>query len=377
MSVRVRSCERGHEVDIRWRAVDGRFHRTRLRLSLSSKSAAQRWGELHEQKLIQQAAMPVPPAKKEVPTLQEFAPRFIREHAVANQLKPSGIAHKEIILRVHLVPALGSRRLDAISNADVQQLKYRLHGKSPTTVNNALTVLNTLLKDAIDWKVIGEMPCQITFLKKAPAKTKLFDFEQYERLVKVAALRSRATLVLVLLAGDAGLRAGEIRALEWSDVDFSLAQITVRQGEWHGQVTSTKGNKIRVVPMTNRLSAALKEHRHLRGRLVLCRENGAPMAEHHVEELLRGALRVAGLSGSPHVLRHTFCSHAIATGLSFKEVQALAGHENLETLERYVHSIPGALHPAIERLDLGRRQKLGEIRETPEALPCKLVSEKQ
>lgn len=94
--------------------------------------------------------------------------------------------------------------------------------------------------------------------------------------------------------------------------------------------------------MTARLAEALKQYRHLRGPLVLYRDDGSPMAEHHVEELLRGALRDAGLRGGPHVLRHTFCSHAIANGLTVKEVQQLAGHQDLKTLERYVHLAPGA-----------------------------------
>ena len=76
MSVTVRPCTRGHEVDIRWRSVDGRNHRDRKRVSMS-KSAAQRWGELREQELIQQAARPATPATKKVPTLSEFAPRFM------------------------------------------------------------------------------------------------------------------------------------------------------------------------------------------------------------------------------------------------------------------------------------------------------------
>jgi site-specific recombinase XerD len=73
------------------------------------------------------------------------------------------------------------------------------------------------------------------------------------------------------------------------------------------------------------------------------------MAEHHVEELLRGALRDAALNGGPHVLRHTFCSASIANGLTVKEVQQLAGHQDLKILERCVHLAPGALHAAIER----------------------------
>jgi hypothetical protein len=45
------------------------------------------------------------------------------------------------ILRLHLIPELGSRTLDTISNEQVQRLKLRLHDKSPKTINNMLSVL--------------------------------------------------------------------------------------------------------------------------------------------------------------------------------------------------------------------------------------------
>jgi hypothetical protein len=64
--------------------------------------------------------------KKEVPTLEEFASRFLNGHARANRQKPSGIAAKKTILEVHLVPLLGSTRLDQITNEEVQRLKRRL-----------------------------------------------------------------------------------------------------------------------------------------------------------------------------------------------------------------------------------------------------------
>jgi len=84
--------------------------------------------------------------KQEVPTLQEFAPRFLDEHARANQQKLGGIAHKDGILRNHLVPTLGTRPLDAINADDVQRLKRSLGDRAPKTVNNILTVLSTLLR---------------------------------------------------------------------------------------------------------------------------------------------------------------------------------------------------------------------------------------
>ena len=110
----------GWMVEINTRLANGARHRERKRLSISSKSAAQRWGQDRERHLLQHGP---PQPKKEVPTLTEFAPRFLDGHARANRQKPSGIAAKEVILRVHLIPALGHKRLDAISNEDVQRLK--------------------------------------------------------------------------------------------------------------------------------------------------------------------------------------------------------------------------------------------------------------
>ena len=60
-----------------------------------SKSAAQRWGQDRERHLLQHGP---PQPKKEVPTLEAFASRFIDGYARANRQKPSGIAAKETIL---------------------------------------------------------------------------------------------------------------------------------------------------------------------------------------------------------------------------------------------------------------------------------------
>jgi hypothetical protein len=96
--------------------------------------------------------------------LEQFAPKLMDGHMRANRQKPSGIAAKALILRVHLVPALGSNRLDAITNEDVQRLKMRLEKKAAKTLNNVLTVLSVLLKKAVEWGVIERMPCSIELL---------------------------------------------------------------------------------------------------------------------------------------------------------------------------------------------------------------------
>src|SRR5437899_1500454 len=113
MSIRVVPYEgKQWEVDIRVRLANGRRLRERRVISHRSKSAATRWGQDRERHLLQHGPAEAP---KEVPTLEEFAPRFLDGHARANRQKPSGIAAKETILDTHLVPLLGSKKLDTIT----------------------------------------------------------------------------------------------------------------------------------------------------------------------------------------------------------------------------------------------------------------------
>ena len=94
------------------------------------------------------------------------------------------------------------------------------------------------------------------------------DFEAFDRLVAAAQAVDVNTHLIVLLGGEAGLRCGEMMALEWSDVDVRTPQLQICRSEWRGQVTATKEGGIRYVAMTSRLVAALRASRHLRGPRV-------------------------------------------------------------------------------------------------------------
>src|SRR6185295_2763577 len=153
----------GWEVDIRVALPDGRLVRERRKAPVVSKSGALRWGEARARVILFHD--PAKSRRKEVPTLREFYPRFLDGYARANRQKPSGVAAKETVCRVHLDPVLGTRRLDAIGNEEVQRLKVHMTGKTPKTVNNVLTVLNTLLRVAVEWSVIDRMPCRVQLLR--------------------------------------------------------------------------------------------------------------------------------------------------------------------------------------------------------------------
>ena len=336
-------------VDINTRLPNGARHRERRRLSIASKSAAQRWGQDRERHLLQHGP---PQPKKEVPTLEQFSPRFLDGYARANRQKPSGVAAKETILKVHLVPLLGPKKLDAITTEQVQELKHGLSNRAPKTVNNVLTVLNVLLKKAVEWGVIEQLPATIRLLRIPKPSAGFYDFDEYEQLVTAAKGMDQNAYLIVLLGGEAGLRCGEMMALEWSDVDLGKRQLCVQRSDWKGHITDTKGGRLRHVPLTIRLAAALREHRHLRGSRVLCQRDGPPLTQKIVQDHVRRSVRRAGIAKSGvHRLRHTFCSHLAMKGAPARAIQELAGHQDLATTQRYMHLSPAAVEGAIRLLD--------------------------
>jgi integrase len=152
---------------------------------------------------------------------------------------------------------------------------------------------------------------------------------------------------------DVGLRCGEMIALEWSDIDLAKRQLCIQRSDWSGQVTTTKGGRLRYVPLTKRLTAALREHRHLRSPRVLCQDDGSSLTRQVVQYRVQRAARRANVSKGVHILRHTFCSHLAMRGAPARAIQELAGHSELGMTQRYMHLSPAALDAAIQLLDRG------------------------
>jgi integrase len=271
--------------------------------------------------------------------------------------KPSEQTAKDSILKHHLLPAFGSMQLDAITSGDVELLKAKLlkteknpGGVSRKRVNNILHVLSKILKYGLDVGVTDKIP-RIKTLRVDPQKFDFFTFEEFEALVGAARTEPQ-WCAAVLVAGEAGLRLGEILALRWENLDLGRGQVQVMHTNWRGKIGSPKGGKERVVPLTSRLLAAIKGQRHLRGPLVFCRDDGATWTNTTMRAGIkrqekRGGLRITGW----HVLRHTFCSHLAMRGAPAKAIQDLAGHQSIAVTNRYMHLAPGALRMAIDLLE--------------------------
>lgn len=319
---------------------------------IRSESAATRWAEaraLHLAKHGKDA-----PEPEAAPTLALFAERWMNDYAKANGNKPSTIDAKQRINRLHLLPVLGSARVDAIGDAEVQLVKLACVKKAAKTQACILAQLATMLTTAERWNLIAKAP-HIELPRVQQGEMEFYDFDEWERLVAGAAKAGPMVYAMVLLSGEAGLRRGELVALEQNDC--AATEVAIRWNEWWGDgeahVGTTKGGKLRRVPLTARLRVAIAKVRHLRGKRLLFQVNGRRVGVSTLQSWMEVATKRAGLpvSLNVHKLRHTFCSHLAMRGATAKAIQELAGHTDIKTTMRYMHLSPAHKESAIKLLE--------------------------
>lgn len=281
--------------------------------------------------------------------LSDFWPDVLKNHYRAQRKKASTISAAETIYDRHLGPALGTKPLLEIRDADVAALKGELSEHKPKTVNNVLSVLGRIRKCALKWHVVDAWPLNLDLLKVAPAEYEWYEVHDYRRLVDGARKCGNENLLVVLLGGSAGLRLGEIRELAWSDVDLTRRQLRITRNRWHDEVDAPKGWRARVVPITGELHAALKAQRPATALL------GHVLPELSIQTVRTRVEQAQRRSGLPetagvHALRHTYGSHLAIAGVPAKTIQELMGHSDLKTTLRYMHLSPANRSAAVEAL---------------------------
>jgi integrase len=355
MSVREQTRHEGGQVtkfwivDVKFRHPDGRVERFRRVPRVQTRRAAE---QLERELLATLAGGGMRKEEEAPPLFADFAREFEDTYAMTNN-KPSERASKEMILRVHLVPAFGTKRLDAITPLDIERYKAGKikAGRSAKSVNNHLTVLHKLLAVAVEWGKLRTVPT-IKWLKVPRPEITWLSHEETARLV-AAAEGTWRTMIFVGL--HTGLRQGELLALEWQDVDLVAGKLTVRRNIVRGIVGTPKSGKPREVPLNATALAALKAHRSLRRLVFTPAEGDRHLRKNECRRPLYGACRKAGLRQLGwHVLRHTFASHLVMAGAPLKSVQELLGHATIEMTMRYAHLSPEARQEAVRLLDTPR-----------------------
>jgi integrase len=277
-----------------------------------------------------------------------FNGRFWEEWVVGQKNKPTEQRSKRSIYSTHLGPALGHLALAEIDVGEVARFRASLvrRGLSDKRINNILSVLSKALNYAEDVKLITAP--KVGLLKVERPAIVAYELDELARVLAAARAHSPMAYVAVLLACDASLRVGEIKALRWKeDVDLLGRAVTINQQVCDGEFTTPKGLTRRTVPMTDRLFAALKGLEVVRTGLVVRDRHGEPLTDSTADKLMRRHLLPGtGLDlDGWHVLRHTFATDAARFGVHSWVLQRWMGHKKIEETERYVHLVTDRPRP--------------------------------
>jgi integrase len=292
-------------------------------------------------------------------TLRELAAEYTRDIAPHQaQSEQESKRHKlPVLLDFEVRPGclLGSLPISVIGRYELGRLKTYLtkeRGLAMATVNNYLAVMGALLSWALDCEWIPKMPGLGMYdLETGDVQeADVYSPAEVDALLKEADADDDIMLRCAILLGfDAGLRAGEIRALHRTDVVGDV--LYVRWSDYNGKLVKTKTGKRqkgtdsakpRVIEMTGRLQAAVKRCLLAQaGPRVLARLNTSQRWAVATGDIwTKEVMRQYKLPKAWHALRHGFVTQLMIAGAPSKYVQDVAGHASVKTQERYTHAKP-------------------------------------
>jgi len=284
-------------------------------------------------------------------SLSDYIPLFLSH--IRLHTKPS-TAKRYVQITGHLSEFINTledppSKLSQITPVIIEQYKfYRIELVKPQTVNYELPCLHHFFRYACEMKYIRENPCQsIKKIKKPKRKAPRFlSKEEISTLIEYCGDKNNLRNIVKLLL-NTGIRWGELRNLEWTDIDWNGRIIHIRiKEDW-----SPKGAEERKVPINNTVEQILRSLPQ-DTRWVLTTTVGSQIRHSRTWERFRDICRKAGLENvSMHVLRHTFASHLVMAGVDLATVSKLLGHKDISTTIMYAHLSQDHLRSAVERLE--------------------------
>lgn len=361
------------QADISGVSADGVAFRKRLQVPKTvSKSQATRWAEEQRRRLergdhpaTRRASLA---AKREADeraraeaaeaaTVAEACAWYVAD-GEGDHLAAATLDLRRRLCADHLIPVLGGRPVRDLGEADVGALKLRFRSTSVGYLSVVLRALRGVLAAAERRGVLSRVSIRLP--RAAPSSApRAYDGPAFERLVAAAREIGPQHVGAILLCGEAGLRRGEVLGLQVADVAGVAGVLRVeRERVWSGGaeiVKAPKSNRARLVPLSPRTTAALRELAVGREpdaflfRTV--RDPEAPATEATIRALVAAVQRRAGLPiKGPHALRHTAASGMLAAGVDVRAVQSILGHSRLDTTATYLHADEAAIARAGQRV---------------------------
>jgi integrase len=235
---------------------------------------------------------------------------------------------------------------------------------APKTIRHYHTFLSSVMERAVKWGLMDSNPCHRVDAPKTDKKvTRCLTAQEAAQFLEKLTGEPLDIQVMFSMLLLTGVRRGELLGLEWPDVDFDNATITIKRTSQYTaekgiytDTTKTEQSK-RIISIPQQLISLLVDYKlemlHKRFALgsqwvnsdrLFIKWNGEPMHPNTPYALLHKLLNKYGLPiVSLHSLRHTNASIMIANGADIRTVSGRLGHSQTSTtLNIYAHLLQDA-----------------------------------
>lgn len=280
-----------------------------------------------------------------------------------NRVKNKGatINKYQTIIESQISPYLGEKNVCDITAPIINSFLQdkiengRLDGKgglSPSYVRSMMIIIQSAINFASEESLC--QPLKSNVLKPPVTKKdiNILTKEEQQRIEHGINSREDPTSLGILISLHTGLRIGEVCALTWKDIDFNNGVLKVRHTI--ARVRDSKFSKssilvldnpktsasIREIPISSVLKNSLSEYAPIsKSEFVVSTSKGF-VSPRTYDYRFHKIITVLGLPPiNYHVLRHTFATRCIESGVDVKSLSEMLGHSNVSiTLNTYVHS---------------------------------------
>lgn len=272
------------------------------------------------------------------PTLGDFLNTVIQMRWAGTKAETTSTVNATQVVKV-LNP---NRLVSSLTKADAALVKAHFKAKaiSDATVNRKLAAFSVLVKEAVEFGYL-KTPFKVGLSKERQGRVRYLTEEEEQALLGWAMRMGESQFYAYLVISiDTGFRQGEVLKITLEDVG--------KDNLW---TYDTKNGQSREVPLTDRAKGQLQALAGLRSDRKYKLIDLKPAA---LRDRWRKAQTSMGLMGDeefvPHIMRHTFVTRLLESGVDIKTVQELAGHESIVTTQRYAHSSPERKTLAIQRM---------------------------
>lgn len=290
---------------------------------------------------------------------------------VENSVRYSTYQDYAGIVRLHLEPILGRKKITQLRPEDIARLHKELteRGLSAGRVVKVHRVLSKALKVAQRWGYVDRNVAElVTPPRAADREMEYFTKDEVRRLI--ATLRGRGNEARWLLA-LLGLRQGEVLGLRWKDVDLDAGILTIRvalqrhRGKGLVLVEPKSASSRRTLHLYPELVNALKGRRASQAKerlragdkwadtydLVFTDETGHPIDAGNDHAAWEALLAEAGLRDIRlHDARHTAATLLLLSGVPLRAAMEWLGHSQVSQTMRYTHVVPEVSKDTATRL---------------------------